>query len=485
LLSNLHHYKKHSKENPLISSIEMDSREIKQGSMFICIKGYTVDGHDYVNQAVQKGAVAILAEQPVQTTVPVIYVEDTKRAMAIIADSFYDQPTHKLQLIGITGTNGKTSTTHMVEKIMIEAGKKTGLIGTIHTKIGDQTFEVKNTTPESLTLQQTFSKMVQHKVETAIMEVSSHALDLGRVHGCDYDIAVFTNLTQDHLDYHGSMVEYRRAKGLLFAQLGNTFHPTKRKYAILNNDDPASNEYRRSTAAHLITYGIKNQSDIMASSIEMKNNGTTFKLTIYEEEYNVQIQLLGLFSVYNVLAAIATAIAAKVEVPVILKSLSDLEGVQGRFELVQADQDFAVVVDYAHTPDSLENAIKTLKHFAKGRVIVIVGCGGDRDKTKRPIMANIASTLSDVAIFTSDNPRSEDPIQILKDMEAGVYGDSFKSIIDRKEAIHYAIQLAKKDDIVLIAGKGHETYQIIGGQVFDFDDREVAKKAIKERLSEC
>jgi UDP-N-acetylmuramoyl-L-alanyl-D-glutamate--2,6-diaminopimelate ligase len=485
LLSNLHHFTKHSTENPLISSIEMDSREVKQGSLFICIKGYTVDGHDYVNQAEQKGAVAILAERPIKTTIPVVYVNDSKRAMAILANAFYDHPTQKMQLIGITGTNGKTSTTHMVEKMMNVAGKKTGLIGTIHTKIGEQTFEVKNTTPESLTLQKTFSKMVDQHVDTAIMEVSSHALDLGRVHGCDYDIAVFTNLTQDHLDYHGTMVEYRRAKGLLFAQLGNTFNPNKPKYAVLNNDDPASDEYKRSTAAYLITYGIQKPSDIMASSIEMKNTGTSFKLSIYENTFPVEIKLVGMFSVYNVLAAVSTAVAAKIPVTVILETLNELESVQGRFELVQAGQEFAVVVDYAHTPDSLENAIKTLKHFAKGSVIVIVGCGGDRDKTKRPIMANVTAELADVAIFTSDNPRSEDPHQILKDMEEGVKGKSYMSIIDREEAISYAVRLAKKNDIVLIAGKGHETYQIIGQQVYDFDDREVAKKAIKERITEC
>lgn len=485
LLKHLITYNYEQTENPLITSIEMDSREVKQGSLFICIKGYTVDGHHFVSQAEQMGAVAILAETPIEASVPVVYVNDTKRAMAILADAFYGQPTHKMQLIGITGTNGKTSTTHMVEKIMNAAGKKTGLIGTIHTKIGDQTFEVKNTTPESLTLQKTFANMLDHQVDTAIMEVSSHALDLGRVHGCDYDIAVFTNLTQDHLDYHGTMTEYRRAKGLLFAQLGNTFDVNRSKFAILNNDDPASDEFKRSTAAHVISYGIQNVSDVMASSIEMTNKGTTFKLSIFKKEFIVQIQLLGLFNVYNMLAAIATSIAAKVPEELIVKTLSDIEGVQGRFELVQAGQDFPVIVDYAHTPDSLENAIKTLKEFAKGSVIVIAGCGGDRDKTKRPIMANIAVTLADKAIFTSDNPRSEDPVQILKDMEAGVNGKEYTSIVDREEAIKYAVNQAGKDDIILIAGKGHETYQIIGKHVYDFDDREVAKRAIKERFTEC
>jgi UDP-N-acetylmuramoyl-L-alanyl-D-glutamate--2,6-diaminopimelate ligase len=485
LLSNLHFYTYHSKENPQISSIEMDSREVKSGSLFICVKGYTVDGHEFVDQAIEKGAVAIISESPLHVRVPVVTVTDSKRVMAVLADAFYQHPTQKLQLIGITGTNGKTSTTHMIEKIMRAAGRNTGLIGTIHTKIGDQTFDTKNTTPESLTLQKTFSKMLQHQVDTAIMEVSSHALDLGRVHGCDFDIAVFTNLTQDHLDYHGSMTEYRRAKGLLFAQLGNSFNPEKPKYAVLNADDEAAEEYKRSTSAHVITYGVNQPSHIRATDIKMENNGTRFTLSIEGKSYQVQIKLVGLFSVYNVLAAIATSIAANVPISTIIDTLKEIEGVQGRFELVHAGQDFAVVVDYAHTPDSLGNAIQTLKEFVKGSLFVIVGCGGDRDKSKRPIMAGIAATHADVAIFTSDNPRSEDPDQILKDMEAGAQQGDFKTIIDREEAIRYAIERAKKDDIILIAGKGHETYQIIGQEVVDFDDREVAKKVIKERLTEC
>ncbi|MFZ3588020.1 UDP-N-acetylmuramoyl-L-alanyl-D-glutamate--2,6-diaminopimelate ligase [Bacillus sp. DJP31] len=483
LLSYLTFYKSQTLENPLITSIEMDSREVKQGSLFICINGYTLDGHEFVEQAISNGAIAIISELPLELSVPVVVVNDSKRAMAVLADAYYKHPSHKLTLIGVTGTNGKTSTTHMIDQIIIASGKKTGLIGTLHTKIGDQTFEVKNTTPESLTLQKTFFKMVQNEVDTAIMEVSSHALDLGRTHGCDFDIAVFTNLTQDHLDYHGTMAEYRRTKGLLFSQLGNTFDPNKEKFAVLNNDDEAADEYRRSSAAHIITYGIKKQSDIMASSIKMKHTGTSFILSIFEESYSVEINLVGMFSVYNVLAAVSTSLVAKVPIPIILETIVKLNGVQGRFELVHAGQDFAVVVDFAHTPDSLENALTTLKQFAKGKIFAIVGCGGDRDKTKRPIMARIATALADVPIFTSDNPRSEDPNQILKEMEAGVKAGSYQTIEDREEAIRYAIKQANKDDIVLIAGKGHETYQIIGQKVYNFDDREVAKKAILERLA--
>jgi UDP-N-acetylmuramoyl-L-alanyl-D-glutamate--2,6-diaminopimelate ligase len=472
-------------ENPLVTSIEMDSRDVKVGSLFICIKGYTVDGHDYAHLAIEKGAVAIISERPLDVTAPVIEVKDSKRVMAILADAFYQQPTQKLQLIGVTGTNGKTSTTHIIENVFQAYGQKTGLIGTLHIKIGNRKYEVKNTTPESLTLQKTFSHMVKENVDTAIMEVSSHALDEGRVHGCDFDIAVFTNLTQDHLDYHQTMTEYRRVKGLLFAQLGNKFDHKKPKFAILNADDEASVEYIRSTSAHIITYGIKEKSDFVATNIAMKNTGTTFLLTVFGEQYEVEMKLVGIFSVYNVLAAIAASYAANIPVSVMIDSIKGIEGVPGRFELVYGGQDFAVIVDYAHTPDSLENAVKTVKEFAKGKVFTIVGCGGDRDKTKRPIMANIATQLSDYSILTSDNPRSEDPLAILKDMEAGVIGSNYNVIVDREEAIRYAVRHAKKDDVILIAGKGHETYQQIGNQILDFDDRVIAKKAIKERLSEC
>ncbi len=481
LLSHLNYYSCQAKDNPQISSVEMDSREVKTGSLFICIKGYTLDGRDFVHEAISNGAVAVVSEYPLSVSVPVVLVKSSKRAMAVLADAFYNHPSHSLQVIGITGTNGKTSTTHIVEQIIRAAGRKTGLIGTLHTKIGDKTFDVRNTTPESLILQQTFNEMKQENVQTVIMEVSSHALDLGRVHGSDFNIAVFTNLTQDHLDYHGTMAEYRRTKGLLFSQLGNTFHLEQQKYAILNNDDAASEEYKRSTAAHLITYGIEKSSDIMAKSIQMKNKGTSFTLSIYEESFNVEINLIGLFSVYNVLAAVCASLAAGVEIPVILKTINKLAGVRGRFELVDAGQSFTVVVDYAHTPDSLKNAITTLKQFSNGKVYVVVGCGGDRDKTKRPIMAKIATEFADIAVFTSDNPRSEDPKQILKDMEAGVHEMNYRIIEDREEAIHYVLHIAKKNDVVLIAGKGHETYQVIGKSVHEFDDREVVRRIISKK----
>lgn len=469
-------------ENPFIHSIEMDSRDVGKGSLFICIEGYTVDGHDYAETAVKNGAVAILAEKELDVNVPVVIVKDTKRAMARLADIFYGQPTHHMHLIGVTGTNGKTTTTHIIEEVLNEAKKKTGLIGTMYIKIADELKTAKNTTPESLTLQKTFYEMMQKDVSHAIMEVSSHALHLGRIHGCDFNVAVFTNLSQDHLDYHESMKDYQFAKGLLFAQLGNRFEHDKIKIAVLNEDEEASKEYKKMTAANILTYGIDQQADIMAKDIKMTSKGTQFTLITPMGKRTVTINMVGKFSVYNVLAAVAACLASSIDLETIIKAIESVKGVRGRFELVDVNQEYTVIVDYAHTPDSLENVLQTIKQFAEGHIFCIVGCGGDRDKTKRPLMAKIASQYSDEPIFTSDNPRSEDPLMILKDMEKGVTGLHYHVNPNREEAIQYAVKHAKKGDVILIAGKGHETYQQIGDKTFDFDDREIAMKAIKSFL---
>lgn len=478
LLSHLHLIDFLKEENPEITSIENDNRKVENGSLFICIKGFTVDGHDFAELAVNLGAVAVIAEKPLSLPVPVIVVENSRRAMAILADAFYEHPSHKLRIIGITGTNGKTTTSHLIEKILSDAGHNTGLIGTMYTKIGSKQLETKNTTPESLTLQKTFQQMVEEGVQTTVMEVSSHALVEGRVHGTDFDIAVFTNLTQDHLDYHKTMDEYKRAKSLLFSQLGNTYISGKPKFAVLNVDDEASKMYIESTSAHILTYGIDQKANLQAVNIQMTANGTEFELISPFGLHKVSIQLVGKFSVYNVLASLGAALCSNIPLERAIASLEKIKGVDGRFELVQAGQNFTVIVDYSHTPDSLENVLKTIKQFAQGRVSVVVGCGGDRDRTKRPLMAKIACEHSDTPIFTSDNPRSEDPVTILKDMEAGVLGYDYEVVVDRKEAIYHAIKDAKANDVILIAGKGHETYQIIGDNVIDFDDRFIAKEAI-------
>lgn len=483
LLSYLHSCTEFAGDNPNITAIEHDTRKVKAGSLFICIKGYTVDGHDFAEEAVKAGAVAVLAEKPLPLAVPVIIVKDTQRAMAVLADAFYGHPTQGLRLIGITGTNGKTTTSHLIEKIFHDACEKTGLIGTMFTKIGEKIYETKNTTPDSVTLQKAFHEMKESGVGTAVMEVSSHALELGRVHGCDFDIAVFTNLTQDHLDFHGTMDRYKHAKSLFFSQLGNAFIENRPKFAVLNADDEATEDFTKWTAAHILTYGIEKSADLRARDIKITSKGTEFTLEAPQVARKVTLKLVGKFSVYNVLAAIGASLCAGLELDAILASIEEVEGVSGRFELVHGSQDFTVIVDYAHTPDSLENVLRTVGEFAEKKIFVVVGCGGDRDKTKRPIMAQIACKLATDPIFTSDNPRSEDPYEILRDMEVGVKGKTYKVIADRKEAIGHAVASASSGDVVIIAGKGHETYQIIGDKVLCFDDRIAAKEAIAARFA--
>ena len=478
LIKSLHDFRELPAENPVVTSIEMDSREVRAGSVFICIAGYTVDGHNYVAQAVANGAVAIVAERDVTCDVPVIKVRSTMRTMAVLANAFYNNPTAKLHMVGITGTNGKTSVSHLIEEILRRAGQKTGLIGTIGMKIGDESFETKNTTPDSLTLQKMFQQMVDASVDSCVMEVSSHALHIGRVHGCQYDVTVFTNLTQDHLDYHKTMDNYRAAKSLLFSQLGNGYDVNRPRYAILNIDDESTAEYIVACQGIVLTYGIDHDADLMARDIKTTSSGTEFNLIFNDLVRPVKMGLVGKFNVYNILATIGATLASGLELDFIINAIAELSGVPGRFELVDAGQDFNVIVDYAHTPDSLENVLKTIRGFADGKIYCLAGCGGDRDKSKRPIMAEIASQLADYPIFTSDNPRTEDPVAILADMEAGVTVKNYVTIVDRKEAIEYAIGQAGSGDVVLIAGKGHENYQIIGDKVLDFDDKEMARLAI-------
>lgn len=463
-----------------ITGLEMDSRKVKRGNLFFCISGFTVDGHSFAADAEKNGASAVVAERELDLSIPVIVVKNSSKALAIAANIYYENPTKELDLIGVTGTNGKTTVTYLLDEIFQQYNQVTGLIGTIQMKIGSEKFDVKNTTPDALFLQKNFRQMVDKKVKTAFMEVSSHALDLGRTHGCDFDIAIFTNLTQDHLDYHSSMEEYLHTKSLLFAQLGNSYHTGKPKYAVINLDDTTSEYLMKSTAQHVVTYGINDENaDVLAKNIVLDANGSKFTIETNETQINISSKLMGKFSIYNMLAATAAAICAGVPTNIIKQALESTTGVRGRFEPVMEGQSFGVIVDYAHTSDSLENVLTTINSFAKGKVYVVIGCGGDRDRTKRPLMAKAAVDYADLAIFTSDNPRSEDPKEIINDMINGIDKENYKVIINRKEAIIHSIELAKDNDIVLIAGKGHETYQIIGKDVLDFDDKKVAIEAIQ------
>ncbi|HEX6922620.1 MAG TPA: UDP-N-acetylmuramoyl-L-alanyl-D-glutamate--2,6-diaminopimelate ligase [Bacillales bacterium] len=486
LLQSLVAYEADFSANPSVSSVETDSRKIGPGSLFVCIKGNNFDGHEFVAQVVESGAVAVIADHDVKTSVPVVIVPDTRRASAVLADAFYGQPTKQLHLVGVTGTNGKTTTTHLVEKIFADSGQKTGLIGTIGMKIAGQPLTLESTTPttpEAITLQQGFSQMVSEKVDTAVMEVSSHALDMGRVNGCDFNVAVFTNLSQDHLEYHSTMEDYFRAKSLLFSQLGNTYDRNRIKVAVINADDERADDLKKVTAAQVVTYGVNNKADIRAEQVSLSEKGTRFLLCSPYGRTDIEMPLIGLFNVYNALGAATASLLSGISLSEVKASLEEASGVPGRFEVVDEGQSFTVIVDYAHTPDSLENVLTTVRQFAKGRIFVVVGCGGDRDRSKRPIMAQMAVKYADVSVFTSDNPRSEEPQAIIRDMEDGVKGESFVSIPDRAEAIQYAVSEAKSEDIVVVAGKGHETYQILGDRVIDFDDREAARTAIRKRES--
>ena len=471
-----------------VQSIAADSRRVMPGSLFVALRGYTVDGHRFAPSAVSAGAVALLVEEPIEgVSVPQLVVPDSRLASAIAADVFYEHPSQRLRLIGVTGTNGKTTSTYLIDKILSDAGHTTGLLGTIEKRIGQKTAEVVNTTPDAVDLQADLAEMVSAGCTYGIMEVSSHALELKRTAGTQYRIAVFTNLTQDHLDFHGTMEAYLAAKGKLFSRLGNTYGDTRETmaYAILNADDRASAYLASQTVYECITYGIDQPADVSARDVFVRPDGVRFRVHSWAGDADVHLKLTGRFNVYNALAAISVGLAEQLPLRGIVQSLESVPGVPGRLEPVNAGQPFTVLVDYSHTPDSLQNALATVKEFAAKRVLTVVGCGGDRDKGKRPLMARTAVEQSDLTILTSDNPRTEDPEQILDDMEAGLTDAGvrvcYQRITDRREAIQRAVLAAEPGDVILIAGKGHETYQIIGRTKHHFDDREVAREAIQQR----
>lgn len=469
-----------------VNGVVMDSREAGPGALFICVKGLTADGHRYAEEAVRRGAAAIVAERKLPVGVPQLIVRDSRLAAAVIADAVYGHPSRSLRLIGVTGTNGKTTTTYLIEKILNDAQRPVGVIGTIERRYGGRSYPMSGTTPDALSLQRYLSEMRDAGIRYCAMEVSSHALEQGRVKGCRFRTAVFTNLTQDHLDYHGSMERYAEAKGLFFARLGNDYGegPEERTYAVLNADDEASARYARLTSAETITYGIDAEADVRASGIRMTAQGTSFRLTTFRGEIELSLRLAGKFNVYNALAAASAALVEGIGLQAIKESLESMPGVPGRMESVDAGQSFSVVVDYAHTPDGLDNVLRSVAEYAEGRIICVFGCGGDRDRTKRPVMGRIAARHANTIIVTSDNPRSEDPLRIMADIEeglksAGIGKERWRLEPDRHKAIEKAVEMASQGDVVLIAGKGHETYQLIGKDVFPFDDRIVAKEAIR------
>ncbi len=459
-----------------ITGVAYDSRNVLPGNVFVCIKGFETDGHKYAAMAVKNGAAAIVAQDKIDVDVPVWYVDDSRAAVARMACRYYDNPSKKFKLIGVTGTNGKTTITYLVKSIVETAGMRIGVIGTNQNIIGDKILVTQSatpTTPNALELQQLFSEMAQDGAECVVMEVSSHALELERVHGCHFDVGVFTNLTRDHLDFHKTMANYLNAKAKLFAISDK---------GVVNFDDEGGKAIIRNSSCDILKVGLSDECDLRAENIEISASGTKFDVSYKGKTYHADIAIPGKFSVYNAVCAMGAALQLGIDMDTIIKGLKNAPGVTGRVEVVPTDTDYTVIIDYAHTPDGLENIISTVKDFAKGRVITLFGCGGDRDNTKRPIMGEIAGRLSDFTIITSDNPRTEDPIAIINQIETGMKrtDGKYKVIADRRKAIGYALDNAAKDDVIILAGKGQETYQIIGKEKHDFDERAVVYKHLNK-----
>ncbi|MCR3757855.1 UDP-N-acetylmuramoyl-L-alanyl-D-glutamate--2,6-diaminopimelate ligase [Clostridium felsineum] len=458
-----------------IDNVNYDSRKVKEKGLFFCIEGYTSDGHAFIEKAVKNGAGAIVCTK-VPEKLPnctVIKVKDGRKAMALLGAAFYGNPALKLKLIGITGTNGKTTSTYMMKSMLESSGYKVGLIGTIANYIGDKKIESHRTTPESLELQELFRDMVNEGIEYCVMEVSSHSLYLSRVYGISFNQGIFTNLTQDHLDFHKTFENYYKAKMILFENSKNS---------IINIDDTYGKRVFDDVNNNKITYGLTNEADLRAENLKMTSRGTEFDLCYKDLKEHVKINIPGKYNVYNALGSVAALLNEGISMEKVKEGLKNLSSVPGRCEIVthNTNVNFDVVLDYAHTPDGLEKVLKASREFTKGRLISVFGCGGDRDKTKRPIMGKIGAELSDIAVITSDNPRSEKPEEIIKDIVGGIKGNNYVIVENRKEAIKKAMLMAKKDDVIVLAGKGHENYQILADKTIHFDEKEIVSEFIKE-----
>nr|WP_239000268.1 UDP-N-acetylmuramoyl-L-alanyl-D-glutamate--2,6-diaminopimelate ligase [Hyunsoonleella ulvae] len=464
--------------NIVINAIQFDSRKIVNKDVFVAVKGTLVDGHSYIDVAIKQGALVIICETlPTNLVDGITYVEvnNSNKALAIMASNYYDSPSDNLKLVGVTGTNGKTTVTTLLYQLFKNAGYKVGLISTVKVLVDDAEYKATHTTPDSLTINKYLQQMNEAGVEFCFMEVSSHGIHQGRTEGLKFEGGVFTNLSHDHLDYHNTFAEYRDVKKSFFDGLD------KHAFALSNTDDKNGLVMLQNTAAKKYTYALKGYADYKSQILENEFSGLLLSIDGNE----VWTRLIGNFNAYNVLAIYATAELLGLEKVEILRLISDLQSVSGRFQYLVSDEKITAIVDYAHTPDALKNVLETINSIRTKNesLITVVGCGGDRDKTKRPVMAHIASELSTKVIFTSDNPRSEEPETIIEEMEKGVEPQNFKktlSVVDRKQAIKTACQLAQAKDIILIAGKGHETYQEIKGERFDFDDYKTVQEFLKQ-----
>lgn len=463
-----------------VTGIATDNRQVKPGDLFVCIKGYTVDGHRFAKFAEEAGAVAIVCEHEIEdVTILQIVVDDTAVELPRLAHLMFDKPTEKLKLFGLTGTNGKTTTAYILEHLLGGFEGHVGYIGTNGIRYANHYIEPKNTTPEPLSLQRIFNDMVEEGVEQVAIEVSSHALELHRVDYCQFKVALFTNLTPEHLDFHPTMEEYFEAKFKLFNML------TSDGYGIVNIDDEYGQQLVQrleGNGTNYYSYAVESEADFRATDVEMTTSGTTFKLICPEGIYEVKTPLLGTFNVYNALGAMASAYSAQMPIEQIISLIATLSPVDGRMEIINEGQDFTVIVDYAHTPDGVEKVLEFVTGIKQNEVKVVIGCPGDRDRTKRPVIAKLSVDYADDVIFTTDDPHSEDPIEILNEMVAGVEPIKYEVIVDRIEAIEAAINKAQKNDIVLIAGRGHEQIQYWKSGNIQLDDREVAKSVLRKRL---
>ena len=461
-----------------IYDITGDSRTVTKDSAFLCLEGTKFDGHEYVKDAVEKGARVLITQKKIElpSNAKFVQIEGGRKAIAKMSCNFFNNPSSKFKLIGITGTKGKTTTTYMVKSILEEKGLKVGLIGTIESRIGDKKLQTsQNTTPDAIELQRLFSKMVEENVDAVVMEVSSHALDLDRVFGSEFEYAAFTNLSQDHLDYHKNFENYYQAKKILFSMC---------KRAFINIDDEYGNRLFNEVSCDKKSFAVDNHADIEIKDMEITSRCVSFTEKNSVEEIGYIVKIPGKFSVYNALTAISIAKEFNCTQNEIQEGFNNLV-VPGRSEIVKLGTDFTVMVDYAHSPDSLKNILLATKEYVKGRIICVFGCGGDRDKTKRPIMGEISGKLADITIVTSDNPRSEDPEIIVNEVEAGVkkVTNEYFRVTDRADAIYKALELAKKDDVIIIAGKGHEPYQILNTGTIHFDDKEQVVEQYKKLVA--
>ncbi|MFR4986712.1 MAG: UDP-N-acetylmuramoyl-L-alanyl-D-glutamate--2,6-diaminopimelate ligase [Lachnospirales bacterium] len=480
LIKNLKYIKLIGNKNVEISHLTIDSRKVKKGSMYGAIKGFNVDGHKFIKNCIENGASLIVCEDLedfcIDDNVAILQVENTRKALAIIAKNFYNNPTKNINLIGVTGTNGKTSTTYFLEQILLEYKKTVGIIGTIEIRENGKKMEFDfstSTTPDTIELNELFSTMVSDNIDNIVMEVSSHALELHKVEGCNFNIGIFTNLTQDHLDMHKSMENYLNAKSKLFGIC---------KVGIINIDDKYAQDIIKNASCKVFTYSIEKESDLQAINIQYFMDRVTFDVKINDKVESFILNIPGRFSVYNALSVIGACLMQNIPIDIIKEGIKNIEGVPGRIQTIPNNKGFNVIVDYAHTPDGLDNIIKAVREFTKGRVITIFGCGGDRDRKKRPIMAEISANLSDYTIITSDNPRSEVPESIIDEIETGIkpITNNYEKITGRREAIYRGVSIAKANDSIIIAGKGHEDYEIFADKTIHFDDTEVAKEALED-----